>query len=41
MVFRALGFICLFFDLLNFYPVTRFLITPLLVTRYSLLGYSI
>ena len=23
-----------FFNLLNFYPVTRFLVTPLLVTRY-------
>ena len=26
-----------FFNLVNFYPVTRFLVTPLLVTRYSLL----
>ena len=23
-----------FFNLLNFYPATRFLVTPLLVTRY-------
>ena len=30
-----------FFNLVNFYPVTRFLVTPLLVTRYSLLRYSV
>ena len=34
--FLSLGFIY-FFNLVNFYPVTRFLVTPLLVTRYSLL----
>ena len=32
--FSSIGFILFFFYLLNFYPVTRFLVTPLLVTRY-------
>ena len=30
--FLSLGFIIYFINLLNFYPVTRFLVTPLLVT---------
>ena len=34
MYFLPLGYIYLFFNLLNFYSVTRFLVTPLLVTRY-------
>ena len=29
-----------FFNLLNFYPVTRFLVTPLLVTRYCVTLFS-
>ena len=33
-VFLSLGFIYLFFNLLNFYPVTRFFVSPLVVTRY-------
>ena len=39
MFFLSLGFIYLFFffSLLNFYPVTSFPVTQLLVTRYSLL----
>ena len=33
MFFLSLGFIY-FFNLLDFYPVTRFLVTALLVSRY-------
>ena len=40
MFFLSLGFIFLFFNLLNFYPVTRFLVTPLLVTRYCVTLFS-
>ena len=42
MFFLSLGFIYLFifFNLLNFYPVTRFLVTPLLVTRYCVTLFS-
>ena len=29
-----------FFNLLNFYPVSRFLVTPLLVTRYCVALFS-
>ena len=29
-----------FFNLVNFYPVTRFLVTPLLVTRYCVTLFS-
>ena len=36
MFFLPLGFIY-FFNLFNFYPVTLSRVTPLLVTRYSLL----
>ena len=32
MLFLSLGFIHYFFNLLNFYPFTLFLVTPLLVT---------
>ena len=32
--------ICIFFYLWNFFPVTRFLVTPLLVTRYSVTLFS-
>ena len=32
MFFLLLGFIIIFFNFLDFYPVTRFLVTPLLVT---------
>ena len=39
MFFLSLGFIY-FFNLLNFYPVTRFLVTPLLVTRYCVTLFS-
>ena len=39
MFFLSLGFIY-FFNLLNFYPVTRFLVTPLLVTRYYVTLFS-
>ena len=34
--FLSLGFIFFFFNLLNFYPVSRFLVTPILVTRTAL-----
>ena len=40
MFFLSLGFIYLFFNLLNFYPVTRFLVTPLIVTRYCVTLFS-
>ena len=41
MFFLSLAFIYLFFfNLLNFYPVTRFLVTPLLVTRYCVTLFS-
>ena len=40
MFFLSLEFIYLFFNLLNFYPVTRFLVTPLLVTRYCGIVFS-
>ena len=34
------SFIRIFFNLLNFFPVTRFLVTPLLVTRYCVTLFS-
>ena len=40
MFFLSLGFIYLFFNLLNFYPVFRFLVTPLHVTRYCVTLFS-
>ena len=42
MFFLSLGFQYSFihFNLLNFYPVTRFLVTPLLVNRYCVTLFS-
>ena len=37
--FLSLGIIFYFFNLLNFYPVTRFLVTPLLCLVTPVLGY--
>ena len=33
-------YLFIFFNLLNFYPVTRFLVTPILVTRYCVTLFS-
>ena len=40
MFYLSLEYIHLFFNLLNLYPVTRFLVSPLLVTRYCVALFS-
>ena len=40
LFFYVFSFIRIFLNLLNFYPVTRFLVTPLLVTRYCVTLFS-
>ena len=40
MFFLSLDLFIYFFNLLNFYPVNRFLFTPLLITRYCVTLFS-